>query len=165
MADVQTRIRDRALPEIAANITLHSGAAIVVAPPVDAPAIRSGIAMLEAAMVEATELQVYLEPVHRFAQGLYCRELTLPAGTIAVGHRHAQQHICIVSQGTCEAISETGGARLVAAPATFVVPAGTKNAVRAITDTVWTTVHATELTDVAAIEASVLLPPDTELLQ
>lgn len=132
-----------------------AGTVVAFAPPTRA--IRASIAALEAAMHAAPE-KLALEPVHRFAQGLYARELTLPAGCIAVGHIHGQEHICIVSQGRVEVISETGGARIVEAPATFVVPRGTKNCVRAITDTVWTTVHATEERDVAKIEAAVLLP-------
>ena len=137
-------------------IAAHTAGAVRAFAP-DAPAIRDRIARLEAAMHAAPE-KLNLEPVHRFAQGLYARELTLPAGCIAVGHIHGQEHICIVSKGRVEVISETGGARIVEAPATFTVPRGTKNCVRAITDTVWTTIHATDETDVAKIEAAVLLP-------
>lgn len=162
MDEVEITHPEANLPHIVATTGLHSGAQCVVAS--DRLAIRHAIAGLESALHEATALQVHLEPVHRFAQGLYSRELTLPAGTIAVGHRHAQEHICIVSAGECEVLSETGGARVVKAPATFIVPPETKNCVRALTDTVWTTVHATDLRDVDAVEAALLMSPDRELL-
>jgi quercetin dioxygenase-like cupin family protein len=120
--------------------------------------LRTQIADLEAAMFADVAAQIVIEPVHRFAQGLYAREVTLPAGCIATGLIHAQEHICIISQGCIEVISETGGVRTVEAPATFIVPRGTKNCVRALTETIWTTVHATELRDVAAIESAMILP-------
>jgi quercetin dioxygenase-like cupin family protein len=143
------------------SVQLCSGADYVVAVPDVAPnrlAIRASIAGLEAAMFAATALQIHIEPVHQFAQGLYAREVTLPAGTIATGLIHGQEHICIISQGRVEVLTESGGARIIEAPATFVVPRGAKNCVRAVTDCVWTTIHATELRDVAAIEAAVTLP-------
>jgi quercetin dioxygenase-like cupin family protein len=120
-------------------------------------AVRERIAALETAMKDSP-LAVHIEPTHRFAEGLYSREVTLPAGCIAVGHIHAQEHICIVSKGLCEVVTEGGGARVLSAPATLVVPRGTKNCVRAIEETVWVTVHATTLRDVAEIEKAVLLP-------
>ena len=151
------------MQDLAISARLDSGALYVVAP--DRLAIRDRIARLEAAMMAATDQHIHIEPAHRFAQGLYSREVVMPAGTVATGHIHAQEHICIISAGRCEVISETLGARIVEAPATFIVPRGTKNCVRAITDTVWTTVHATELRDVVEIEAAMLLPAfEQELL-
>jgi quercetin dioxygenase-like cupin family protein len=131
----------------------------------DPMAVRQNIAALEAAMLGSPAL-VHIEPVHRFAEGLYSREVTLPAGCIAVGHIHAQEHICVISKGRVEVITEGGGARVLEAPATMIVPRGTKNCVRALEETVWTTVHATTLRDVAEIEKAVLLPayPDLALL-
>jgi hypothetical protein len=56
------------------------------------------------------------------------------------------------------------GTQEVEAPATFVVPVGRRNCVHAITDTVWTTVHAVpnDTRDVEAIEA--LLVDKTALI-
>jgi hypothetical protein len=46
----------------------------------------------------------------------------------------------------------------IAAPATFVSQPGTKRVVYALKDTVWTTVHVTESTDLDEIEAEIIAP-------
>lgn len=123
----------------------------------NAIAIRADIAALETAML-AMDSQIHIEPVHSFARGLYAREVTLPAGCTATGLIHAQEHFCFISRGRVLVLSETGGAREVVAPAMFTVPRGTKNCVHAVEETVWTTVHATELRDVAEIERAMTMP-------
>ena len=116
--------------------------------------ISAQVDALASAMHAMPEAQVHIEPRHIFSDGLYGREVRMPAGTIAVGHRHKQAHICIISAGKCLVVAEDGTTE-VEAPATFVVPVGRRNCVHAITDTVWTTVHAVpnDARDVEAIEA------------
>ena len=115
--------------------------------------ISAKVDALATAMHAMLEAQVHIEPRHIFSDGLYGREVFLPAGTVAVGHRHKQAHICIVSAGKCLVVAEDGTTE-VEAPATFIVPVGRRNCVHAITDTVWTTVHAVSsaVRDVATIE-------------
>lgn len=120
-------------------------------------AIRADIAALESAIL-GLDCQVHIEPVHTFAHGLYAREVTLQAGCTATGFVHKQEHLCFISKGRILVLSESGGAREVVAPAMFVVPRGTKNCVHALEETVWTTVHATELRDVAEIERALTSP-------
>lgn len=119
--------------------------------------IRTQVAALEAAMFASPD-QLHIEPVHTFAHGLYARTVTLPAGSTATGHIHAQEHLCFITKGRVLVVSETGGTREVAAPEMFIAPRGTKNCVHAIEETTWTTVHATELRDVAKIEKAMILP-------
>lgn len=95
--------------------------------------------------------RIVIEPRHHFAAGLYVREVTLPAGATAVGYRHRQEHVCIISQGRVLVITEDGREE-IAAPHTMIVPAGRKNCVHALEETVWTTVHAAESRDVAELE-------------
>ena len=125
--------------------------------------ISAQVDALASAMHAMPEAQVHIEPRHIFSDGLYGREVRLPAGTVAVGHRHKQAHICIISEGRCLVVAEEG-TQEVEAPATFVVPVGRRNCVHAITDTVWTTVHAVpnDTRDVEAIEA--LLVDKTALI-
>lgn len=125
--------------------------------------ISAQVDALASAMHAMPEAQVHIEPRHVFSDGLYGREVRLPAGTVAVGHRHKQAHICIISAGKCLVVAEDGTTE-VEAPATFVVPVGRRNCVHAITETVWTTVHAVpnDARDVEAIEA--LLVDKTALI-
>lgn len=119
--------------------------------------ISAQVDALAATMHAMPEAQVQIDPQHIFSDGLYGREVRLPAGTIAVGHRHKQAHICIVSAGKCLVVGEDGTTE-IEAPATFVVPVGRRNCVYAITNTVWTTIHAVpnDCRDVATIEAALV---------
>ena len=108
-------------------------------------------------MLAMPEHQIVIEPVHRFAHGLYAREVTLPAGSTATGMIHGQEHICIISKGRALVVTDDG-AQEYAAPATLIVPRGRKNCVHALEETVWTTIHATRAKSVADAEATLILP-------
>lgn len=119
--------------------------------------LRRHVYALQDAMLARPDLQIAIEPTHYFAHGLYGREVTLPAGSTAVGHAHAQEHICIISKGWVRVVSEDG-VREFAAPATLIIPAGRKNCVHALEETVWTTVHASEAHSPEEAEAALILP-------
>ena len=104
-----------------------------------------------------------LEPVdcplqHVFAPGAYARTIFIPAGTVVVGKIHRHAHLNILSQGTVCVMTETEGDRQLTGPLTMVSPPGTKRAVYAVTDVVWTTVHLVQSTDLDEIEAEVIAP-------
>lgn len=104
-----------------------------------------------------------LEPVecplqHVFAPGAYARTMRIPAGTVIVGKIHKHAHLNILSQGTVCVMTETEGDRQLTGPLTMVSPPGTKRAVYAVTDAVWTTIHLTNSTDLEEIEAEVIAP-------
>jgi len=103
--------------------------------------------------------QVEIPPRHYFAQGLYAREITIPAGTLLTGKIHRTQHLNIISQGDISVLTEQGPKR-VQAPCTLVSPPGTKRVGYAHSDTVWTTIHAnpTEETDVEVLESLLITP-------
>lgn len=125
--------------------------------------LAARVSALQAKMMAMPERHIIIEPVHRFANGLYAREVTLPAGSTAVGHRHTQEHIVIISKGRVRVVTE-GGTEEITAPATMVVPAGRKNCVHALEETVWTTVHATPATSVAEAEALLIDAEDVKWL-
>jgi quercetin dioxygenase-like cupin family protein len=123
---------------------------------------RLEIETLQASMMDHPD-KILIEPRHLFAPGLYAREVTLPAGSTAIGHIHAQEHICIISKGRVLVVTEEGTTE-ISAPHTMIVPRGRKNCVHALEETIWTTIHATETRDIAALESELLLPtyPDEE---
>ena len=94
---------------------------------------------------------------HHFAPGLYAREIFMPAGHVVVGKIHRHAHVNTISRGRVVVATEFGTQELVA-PCTFVSLPGTKRAVAVQEDTIWTTYHPTEETDLAVIEASVIAP-------
>jgi len=103
--------------------------------------------------------QVQLPTSHFFADGMYCRFLPRPAGTLIVGKVHKRERFYIVASGTVR-VSDDDGATAVeyVAPTLLVSKPGTKRAVLAVTDAVCMTVHRLDhpTQDLAAIERELM---------
>lgn len=93
---------------------------------------------------------------HVFAPGVYARTITIPAGTVIVGKIHKHSHINILSKGKVTVVTEYAGRETLEGPITMVSSPGTKRAVYAHTDVVWTTIHLTDKTDLNEIEDHVI---------
>ena len=102
---------------------------------------------------------------HHFAPGSYGREMTLPAGLVVVGKIHKHAHINVISKGRVQVFTEQEGVLELAAPCTFVSSPGTKRVVHVLEETVWTTVHVTDKTDLAEIEREVIATDFMEVEQ
>jgi len=81
-----------------------------------------------------------------FAPNVYAREMTIPAGVVLTGAVHKTCHLSILSKGQVKVVSDEGVIEL-AAPATLISQPGAKRAIFAISEAVWTTIHATTETD------------------
>jgi hypothetical protein len=95
--------------------------------------------------------QTPLKVTHKFAHGLYYREILIPAGTVMSGRIHKHDDMQVIYYGDMEIVTD-GAVMRVAGPTSFVSKAGTKQWGHAFTDTLWATVHATDLTDLDKIE-------------
>jgi hypothetical protein len=93
---------------------------------------------------------------HSFADGVYVREIHIPAGELLVGKIHRHSHPNFLMRGSVSVITEDGGAELLTAPCYMISPAGTKRAVFAHEDCSWITVHVTDETDLKKIEEYVI---------
>lgn len=95
---------------------------------------------------------------HHFANGLYARTMTIPAGGFLTGKTHTSEHLCIV----CGDITvwTAGGERLriIGAPRILVSLPGAKRVGYAHAETTFITVHATTETDIASLEAELTEP-------
>jgi hypothetical protein len=129
--------------------------------------LRQRIYDLEAMLFQKQELEnIGLEqiledddraqPDNLFTDGIYVRKLVMPAGTFVVAKRHAQEHVCIISQGRATVVTEKGRQE-IKAPMHFISPAGTKRVVLVHEDMVWTTIHRTDKTDLKEIEAELII--------
>lgn len=107
--------------------------------------MREGILGLERAIRRHPEalgredLPVY----EHFAEGVYVRELHLPADMVAVGEIHRFDCVNIVF-GDVEVATGGGeeSARRLTGLSVFRSPGGAKRAVRTFSATIWITVHA-----------------------
>jgi len=127
---------------------------------------REKIVTLQCAMEDAIASGEMSEgdcPVtHYFAPGLYVREMFIPAGTAIVGKIHKHAHFNDISKGRIR-VSTEFGFDILEAPCRFVSIEGTKRAVYAETDVIWTTYHPTPETDLEKIEDQVIAKSYDEL--
>lgn len=100
---------------------------------------------------------------HYFSPGVYAREITIPAGTVLTGKIHKYAQLNIVSKGDLSVLTEDGIQR-IQAPFTIVSPPGTKRIAYAHEDTVWTTIHGTDETDLEKLEAHFIAQTEDEYL-
>lgn len=101
--------------------------------------------------------------IHHLAPGSYARELHIPEGVVIVGKLHRHAHINVISKGKITVVTEHKGVEVFEAPITFISEPGTKRVVLASKETVWTTIHPTDLTDLAEIEKSIIADSFNEL--
>ena len=78
---------------------------------------------------------------HTFSDGIYVREIFMPAGTVCVGKIHRHDHPNFLMKGRVTVVTEEGGIQELQAPLSMISPAGTQRAVYVHEDTIWITVH------------------------
>ena len=116
--------------------------------------IRQKLYALQKSCADLPDVEMPLQ--HTFAPGVYVRTIFIPAGSVIVGKIHKHRHANVLSQGHVTVLTESGGLEDLHGPLTMVSEPGTKRAVYAHTDTVWTTIHPTDKTDLADIEEEVI---------
>lgn len=84
--------------------------------------------------------QIELDTRHMFSEGLYIREIRIPAGVVMTGAIHKHQCAGVVSQGEMLVATEDGTMH-VKAPWTYIARPGIKRAGICLVDCVWTTFH------------------------
>lgn len=115
---------------------------------------------LQAAMQEMPQAE--LDTFHYFADGMYCRVLPCPAGTLIVGKVHKREHLYIVAKGRVQVVTDDG-TTILEAGTVLVSRPGTKRAVLALEDSVCLTVHRTNKHNLAKIEKDLIEPDKTAL--
>ena len=127
-----------------------------------ATAYLSSASMPELVKEALRQEQYPLPVIHRFAPGIYIREVFIPAGTYIIGHTHRQPHLNVMLAGKLRLVNPGGASSDLTAPACFIAPAGQKTAI-ILEDVVWQNVYATEETDIGLLEELFLAPnPEAE---
>lgn len=115
---------------------------------------------LEAALREMPN-QVDIDSLtsHHFCDGLYARELLIPAGVTMVGKTHATRNFFVLVKGSLLLATPDGPVRITA-PYMAVTEPGTKRAVFAETDCVCMNFHANpdDERDIAKLENKYITP-------
>ena len=106
--------------------------------------------------------QIELQTEHYFSQGMYCRKLTRPAGTLIVGKVHKKDHFFMCAMGEIIAWTENGMKKLL--PGDIIESkSGTKRVTFAVSDAIGITIHRTDKTDLDEIEIELIEPDETAL--
>ena len=95
--------------------------------------------------------QVECPVVHHFGPGTYIREVTLPAGAIAIGHAQRFEQLNIMLTGKVAIITSDNETKVLEAPMIFVGPPGRKVGYVIETCT-WLNVYATDERDIDKLE-------------
>lgn len=130
--------------------------------------IRSGIIEYEAALAAQPNAVFGDNDIcplkHSFAGPLYVREIFIPAGMEIVGKIHRHDHPNFLLSGTVMVVTEEKGFEELTGPLSIISVAGTKRALKAVTDVRWVTVHYVgDERDLKKIEAMVIAPSYSEL--
>ena len=99
--------------------------------------------------------QVMPEVVHHFADGCYAREARMKKGTLGVGALHKTKHHFVLSKGMV-LVKNGNTDEIFQAPYHGITKAGDKRSIYAMEDSVWTTFHVTDLTNIDAIADLIL---------
>lgn len=121
--------------------------------------IEHGISLLPGAFHGDTE---NCPLKHSFADGVYVREIFIPAGMLIVGKIHKHSHPNFIVKGDVSVLTEEGPKRL-RGPCFMISPAATKRLVYTHEDTTWITIHATKETDLEKIEEEIIAKSYNEL--
>jgi hypothetical protein len=90
---------------------------------------------------------------HRFTPGMYIREIFMPAGAVLTSQIHKTEHPFVISKGRCLVyLNNEHEWKELVAPHTGITYPGTRRILVILEDTIWTTFHPTELTDLLEIE-------------
>lgn len=122
---------------------------------------KAEIARLEAEMKKMPQAEGMITE-HYFSDGMYCRKLFRPEGTVIVGKVHKKPHFFLCAKGEIIAWTENGMKILKEGDVICSQP-GTKRVTLALTDAIGITIHPTEKTDLDEIEAELLEPDETAL--
>lgn len=91
---------------------------------------------------------------HRFTDGIYIREIYIPAGTIMTGRIHKHAHPNFLQIGKVKMITEAGKSQEIEGPSSMISSAGTKRVLFTLTPVIWTTIHHNpdNITDIDELE-------------
>lgn len=124
----------------------------------------SRAALVNRAVQEFSKLpQTECPLTHRFAPGVYLREIFMPAGTVVIGKIHRTEHFNVLIRGACLIVHDDGRREELRAPLTFVSKAGVQKVLYILEDTIWQTIHPTTETDMTRLEAELIQPYEPAL--
>ena len=88
---------------------------------------------------------------HHFSDAVYAKQMHLPAGHVALSHKHSYSHLSVLAAGKCIVTTADSDGKESAttyqAPACINIEKGVEHQVEALEDVAWFCIHATLETD------------------
>lgn len=113
----------------------------------------STVALLDNAEAEMLKFpQADCPVVHHFGPGVCIREVFMPAGTLAIGHKQKYDHLNLLLRGKVMVVRDDGVADILSAPLLFVGKPGRKIGY-VLEDMVWQNIYATDFRNADDVEA------------
>jgi len=109
---------------------------------------------IERAIVENLP-EAFHRTTHNFTPGLYIRTTFVQANALFTSQIHKTEHPFILASGIANVWVDGIGWQRIEAPYMGVTKAGTRRLIVGITETVCTTFHVTDKTDIDEIEADI----------
>ena len=92
---------------------------------------------------------------HNFAPGVYMREITMPAGSLIIGHEHLTEHFNVVLTGKARVMID-GVIEDLIAPCYFISKPNVRKVLYILEEMKFATIHPTEETSVDVLESTLV---------
>jgi hypothetical protein len=111
--------------------------------------------------------QVEIPIFNFFADGVYVREMRVPAGTTITGKIHKTSTVDVLLEGSIVVVNDSGIPTRMDAPQVFESNPGVSKAGYAITDVRWLTIHGveTDTRDIAQLELELVVEDYQQYLE
>jgi hypothetical protein len=96
---------------------------------------------LEAAVIQEVDSLIDAPLVHKFTDGMYIREIFMPAGSLWTSKIHKTEHPYVVSYGKVAVSIDADEWYEITAPYTGITTPGTRRVLFILEDCIWTTFH------------------------
>lgn len=113
---------------------------------------------IDALEAELLKDEADYETHHVFTNGLYTREIFMPAGHIVVSKIHRTEHQYFILKGAVAVKINDGEWEYLMAPAKGITKPGTRRVLYILSDCVWITSHPTNKTTVQEVEDDIIEP-------
>lgn len=115
--------------------------------------VNDQIENLERELLNLPQVECPLK--HNFAPGVYMREITMPAGSLIIGHEHLTEHFNVVLTGKAR-VMINGVIEDLVAPCYFISKPNVRKVLYIVEEMKFATIHPTDETSVEVLENTLI---------
>jgi hypothetical protein len=115
--------------------------------------VNDQIENLERELLNLPQVECPLK--HNFAPGVYMREITMPAGSLIIGHEHLTEHFNVVLTGKARVMID-GVIEDLVAPCYFISKPNVRKVLYIVEEMKFATIHPTDETSVEVLENTLI---------